>query len=304
MIAPPVTQDDAFHRRLARYNRWRLRPRLPQHPSPAFDEGALRAAEGAFVARERAAIARRAATAPRGAESFVEWFGDLAQTGPGQGDALFAWLATTAGLPEMSWFVAQEVAGEAGFDDLVALTQVRMPAQAKLELARNYWDEMGRGRANGMHGPMLAATIRELDVSPGIETTVWEALALGNLMVALALDRGFAFHAIGALGVIEMTAPARVAGVAEGLNRLGISARGSRYFRLHAGLDVRHSAAWNREVIGPLVADDPDRAVAIAEGALLRLAAGARCFARYRATFGLDATALTDALDRAEAQTA
>jgi hypothetical protein len=57
---------------------------------------------------------------------------------------------------EMKWFLTQEVAGEAGFEDLTALTQVKLPPRAKLELARNYWDEMGRGNAKGMHGPLLA----------------------------------------------------------------------------------------------------------------------------------------------------
>jgi hypothetical protein len=45
---------------------------------------------------------------------------------------------------------------------------------------------------------------------------------------------------------------------------------------------VRHSEAWNREVIHPLVAENPATALSIAEGALLRLHAGARCFSRYR----------------------
>ena len=52
----------------------------------------------------------------------------------------------------MLWFLTQEVAGEAGFDDLLAMTQVKMPVTAKLEMARNYWDEMGRGRDTAMHG--------------------------------------------------------------------------------------------------------------------------------------------------------
>jgi hypothetical protein len=34
----------------------------------------------------------------------------------------------------------------------------------------------------------------------------------------------------------------------------------------------------------PLVSEDPHRAIAIAEGALIRLACGARCFERYRET--------------------
>jgi hypothetical protein len=51
---------------------------------------------------------------------------------------------------------------------------------------------------------------------------------------------------------------------------------------LHAVLDVKHSEAWNREAIGPLVEEDPRRATAMAEGALIRLRCGARCFERYR----------------------
>jgi len=42
----------------------------------------------------------------------------------------------------MCWFLEQELANETCFGDLVALTQVNMPARPKQELARNYWDEM------------------------------------------------------------------------------------------------------------------------------------------------------------------
>ncbi len=69
----------------------------------------------------------------------------------------------------MRWFLQQEVAGEAGFDDLVAMCQVKMPTQAKLELARNYWDEMGRGAEAGMHGPMLDQLAKALELEPTIE---------------------------------------------------------------------------------------------------------------------------------------
>ena len=86
----------------------------------------------------------------------MRWFEDLENTGPGQRDPLFPWLAAHATLVQMRWFLRQEIGGEAGFDDLVALAQLRLPDRAKLELARNYWDEMGRGDARGMHGPMLA----------------------------------------------------------------------------------------------------------------------------------------------------
>src|SRR5690606_25637317 len=117
----------------------------------------------------------------------------------------------------------QEVAGEAGFDDLVALTQVRLPTCAKLEMARNYWDEMGQGHESGMHGPMLERLAGDLNLRRGTAHVVVESLALGNLMVALAANRRYAYHSIGALGAIELTAPGRATHVNAGLKRLGLS---------------------------------------------------------------------------------
>ena len=60
-----------------------------------------------------------------------------------------------------------------------------------------------------------------------------------------------------------------------------------RYFAVHATLDIEHARGWQQEVLAPLVRADAPVARLIAEGALLRLAAGARCFARYRRELGL-----------------
>ena len=227
-------------------------------------------------------MVRDAARAPTDVDGFIAWFEQLQDMGPGQGDALFPWLAETASRDQLRWFFEQEAAGEAGFDDLVAYTQVKLPVPAKLELARNYWDEMGRGQRAGMHGPMLDALVETLEVNPVIENTLWQSLALANAMTAMATNRDYAWHSVGALGVIELTAPGRSAMVARGLRRIGLSDRERRYFDLHAALDVKHSADWNREALRPLVEEDPRRATAIAEGALMRLLCGARCFDAYR----------------------
>jgi hypothetical protein len=280
-----------FQRELARFYRERLQPGLPS-PQCKDDferEARVLAAEREFVEAVRATIAPLARGIPDDEDGFIAWFERLREAGPGQGDSLFPWLESTATLDQMQWFIEQEVAGEAGFDDLLALTQVKMPEQAKLEMARNYWDEMGRGRSKGMHGPMLERLARHLDVHPTPESVVPEALALGNMMVALARHRAYAFHSIGALGVIEMTAPTRAGFVDRGLRRLGIPAKKRHYFALHAVLDVRHSECWNREVLRPLVREEPRRAQAIGEGALLRLWHGAQCFERYRQKFALAA---------------
>ena len=275
---------DGFQRHLARWNSSRLAPGLPSADwqRQLDDDQRMLRLEGAFLEEERAVIADRAAQAPTDVAGFLEWFEDLQVTGPGQGDALFPWLASEASQDDFAYYLTQEAAGEAGFDDLTALTQVKIPPSAKMELANNYWDEMGRGNAKGMHGPMLEAMVEALGLDPAIDKTVWESLALANGMTAMATCRRYAWHSVGALGVIELTAPGRSRCVADGLKRLGMDKVAYRYFDLHAVLDVKHSEDWNAKVIAPLVAEDPRRATAIAEGALIRLSAGARCFDRYR----------------------
>ena len=267
----------------------RLEPRLPssQWRDDIAQVARLSVLEGVFVEEIRAAIAGRASEAPTQPDKFLRWFEDLKRTGPGQNDPLFGWLAEECSMVQMKWFLAQEVAGEAGFEDLTALTQLKLPTRAKLELARNYWDEMGRGNPKAMHGPLLAALSDYLELNPSLETTTTEALALANTMAALAANRRYAYHSVGALGVIEMTAPGRSAATSAGLKRLGVSAGNRHYFALHAVLDIKHSMAWNTEAILPLITKMPEAAVAIAEGALIRLECGARCFERYRSHLGL-----------------
>ncbi len=285
----PLPSVEDLHRELARWNHRRLSPGDPDMlwADDLREEAQMRQLEGLWIESLRVEVRDDAARAPTDPEAFADWFMTLKDHGPGQGDPLFGWLAHEASAEEMDWFLTQEAAGEAGFDDLVALTQVKLPAEAKLELARNYWDEMGRGNPKGMHGPMLDGAVEALGLKPAIHTTVWPALALANTLTALATTRRYAWHSVGALGVVELTAPTRVALVAEGLKRLERPPVARKYFDLHAVLDVRHAADWIANCFKPLLRDRPDIAPFLAEGALMRLRCGQRCFEAYRAHFGL-----------------
>lgn len=282
--SPKVDYERDLQFRLNHLNNLRFNPTLPlpNWKEQLSEVARLGVIEGKFLEGSRKFIAARAAEAPTDPEHFIKWFEQLKQDGPGQNDPLFPWLAEECSMDQMKWFLTQEVAGEAGFEDLTALTQLKLPTRPKLELARNYWDEMGRGNPKAMHGPLLSALAKHLELDPLPETTVTEALALANTMAGLAANRRYAYHSVGALGVIEMTAPGRSAATSAGLKRLGVKAGNRHYFALHAILDVKHSMAWNSEAIEPLVSENPAVAVAIAEGALMRLECGARCFEQYR----------------------
>jgi hypothetical protein len=128
---------ERFHIELAKYNARQLMPAFPTDAwRDEVDEFAqVSWAEGEYIETVRREISLLASV-PSGVDDFIDWFEELKETGPGQGDELFPWLAERANREDMLWFLTQEVAGEAGFDDLLAMTQVKMPVTAKLEMAR------------------------------------------------------------------------------------------------------------------------------------------------------------------------
>ncbi|EGF33685.1 hypothetical protein IMCC9480_3156 [Oxalobacteraceae bacterium IMCC9480] len=179
-----VNHEDAadFHRALAQFNVDRLAIGKPcaEWAGQLQTEYAWRHSEGVYLESLRAAVVPLMPSVMPSGDAFVAWFSALETTGPGQQHRLFDWLAQTATLPQLRWFLTQEAAGEAGFDDLLALTLVKLPVRPKLECARNFWDEMGHGKAAAMHGGMLERMVSGLDLQPSIASTVREALALSN----------------------------------------------------------------------------------------------------------------------------
>jgi hypothetical protein len=64
------------------------------------------------------------------------------------------------------------------------------------------------------------------------------------------------------------------------------------YFRLHSTIDLVHWNGWRDEALRPVLAQQPEVAQCIAEGALMRLAAGARSYERYRRELMFDLASL------------
>jgi hypothetical protein len=215
--------------------------------------------------------------APEEPQAFGRWFKNLVLTHEVADHPLYRFLEEAATREQMAHFFRQECTVDARFDDLVALSQVGTPDNVKMELATNYWDEMGNGHMADMHTRLFGSLLAELGVtglrSPATlcEEASWEALACGNLLINMALYRKHAYKALGALGTTEMQSPKRFSRLVRGFKRLGLSQAALQYHTLHISIDTRHGNGWLRHAIVPTVATNPQIRHEIVQGAFYRL---------------------------------
>ena len=192
---------------------------------------------------------------------------------------VYRWLAKHASYPELVEFLSLEGGPDAGFDDLVAACQVGLAGSAKLELANNYWDEMGNGDGDAVHTELhhrmataLGLTAVPLDAQPT------EGLARTALCGLLATNRWLQPEMLGALGLTELQAGPRCRMVLRAFDRLGAPAAAYPFYEIHADVDPRHGKDWLEKAIAPLVDERPDWGPRIVRGAWWRNATNAAFF--------------------------
>ncbi|MEO8192674.1 MAG: iron-containing redox enzyme family protein [Gemmatimonadales bacterium] len=203
--------------------------------------------------------------------AFAGWFRATAFSHPLYEHDLYSFLASDATRAQLEWFFRMECAGEAAFDDLVALGQVGTRGEVKMEMASNYWDEMGRGKHHAIHTHLFHRLIDELELeSPAAADLPWQVLAGVNVMLWSCIPRRNAFRAQGTLGAVELLAPQRCTRVVHGALRVGIRKKAIVYYGAHAIIDIGHAEGWLDHVVAPQVADVPDSRIGIAEGLIAR----------------------------------
>ena len=226
--------------------------------------------------RDMLARARRqqpidAASLPESGAAFAAWYKQAAFLHPLYEHDLYAFLASEATRPQIEWFLTMEAAGEAAFDDLVALGQVGTRGEVKMEMAQNFWDEMGNGKTHAVHTHLFYRLIEGLAIeAPEADDLPWQVLAGVNVMLWACIPRRNAFRAQGALGAVELLAPQRCTRLVHGALRLGIAKRTVSYYGAHAIIDIGHAEGWLEHVVAPQVDSVPAARVDIAEGLLVR----------------------------------
>lgn len=198
--------------------------------------------------------------------------------------AAYRWLAKEADWAELVDFLALEGGPDGGFDDLVALCQIGLSGSAKLELGKNYWDEMGRGDGAGvhtvLHQEMAAAIGMRAVPREDLPVEALERIALGGL---LATNRWLQPEMLGALGLLELQAGPRCRLVLQGFDRLGAPAAAYPFYVEHAEVDPVHGKDWMDKAIVPTVAQRPEWGPRIVKGAWWRSVTNLRFFEAVRA---------------------
>ncbi|HVE63906.1 MAG TPA: iron-containing redox enzyme family protein [Mycobacteriales bacterium] len=195
--------------------------------------------------------------------------------------AAYEWVARDASYDELVQFLALEGGPDGGFDDLVAACQIGLAGEPKLEMARNYWDEMGNGAAERVHTVLHDDLVRAIDM-PRVPRSAQpvealERAALGGLFAA---NHWLQPEMVGALGLIELQAGPRCRKVLAGLERTGAGSGAIPFYAEHAEVDPRHGQDWLVNAIAPLVRERPEWGSRMLRGAAWRSHVNAAFFER------------------------
>ena len=198
---------------------------------------------------------------------------------------VYDWLAQDADRAEIVEFLAIEGGPDGGFDDLVAACQIGLDGAPKLELAQNYWDEMGNGSLARVHTELHRKLSRALGLScPPREAQPVEALERSVLTGLLATNRWLQPELLGALGLLELQAGPRCRRVVTALERVGAGEDALDFYVEHATVDPRHGKDWVDKAVVPFEGD-PRWAPGIVRGARWRSIVNAGFFAAMAEMF-------------------
>ncbi|WP_171053240.1 iron-containing redox enzyme family protein [Streptomyces marianii] len=231
--------------------------------------------EGAVLDHELSRIPESAVTGyPGSGPEYVRWLKAMVSDHPAGWHPLYhEYLPESGEWEDLRLLLAQETSLDPRFDDILALMQVGRQGGEKLEIAANYWDEMGNGDPSMVHTSLFGRALEAVgaDAAYVRETLMPEAVVAGNVSACLALSRRHYYKAVGYFGVTEYLAPRRFRRVVDTWRRHDLDEVGIVYHDLHIGVDAGHAAGWFRNVVGPLVSGDPRTGREIALGAMIRL---------------------------------
>lgn len=281
-LADSGNRQALYLQQLALSSIYSMHTNLPNGPTAegsVFVHEITRALETATVDREDSYLVEgQLPEAPEEPKAYLSWLKGLARSHRVFKHPYYTeFIRDRSTEQDLRDYVIQESVVDGRFDDLLAMMQIGSNGPAKMEIAENFWDEMGNGDPEQVHTHLFNKIFEVFDIDDDelARGLTANALLSGNLAVLLCRYRQFYPEAIGFLGMTEWLVPDRFQSVVKAWNRLGLPEVGIVYHRLHITVDAQHAAGWFHNVVLPAATSARMRE-GIARGALWRLNSSGR----------------------------
>jgi len=187
--------------------------------------------------------------------------------------ALWDMIAAASG-PSLSTFVAERATGAQLREFLVHRSAYqlkeadphtwaipRLAGEAKAAMVHIQADEYGNGVEAAMHASLFAETLVAADLDPAygayLDRLPASTLATVNLVTLFGLHRRLRGALVGHLAIFEMTSIGPMGRYARALRRLGVPARGWRFYDVHVEDDAEHQFVAAARMAAGLDAAEP-----------------------------------------------
>ncbi|GBQ21003.1 hypothetical protein AA12717_0740 [Gluconacetobacter sacchari DSM 12717] len=196
----------------------------------------------------------------------------------GYNHTVFDFMKSDATRPQIIKYFTTDYALNMRFYDLIVLSLVGIDEDVRMEVAHNFWDEMGQGNQARTHVRLYRDLLEYLGIEDTpdqfVDALGWEGLSGYNLLLYFAFNRREYFRSIGALAITELSDPEQYAKLLAGCRRVGIGTDRPSvldYYSEHVEVDALHGDGWIDNVIVPVLKRYPGEARAVLEGAIMRL---------------------------------
>lgn len=195
---------------------------------------------------------------PDDAKDFKDWYKNIYSIHKDAVKDFFKFLAHKATLAQLAYYVHLEAQVDGRFDDIVALAQIGFDGKKKLVLANNYWDEMGNGDYDKMHTVMFDSSVsylRDLIKGTNLLDDIGTVASLknGNMIMMFALRKKLTPRLLGAIGILEDTAPARFSMTVKAMRRHQLPKYVIDYHEEHIAIDAKHGREMFYDLLIPSI---------------------------------------------------
>ncbi|MBF7143064.1 MULTISPECIES: iron-containing redox enzyme family protein [Pseudomonas] len=229
---------------------------------------------------------------PENKKDFLYWYQRKEKELNSKICGFLKYLANDASIEQIAYYICMEEMVDGSFDDLMAMVQVGMNLRCKMVAGSNYWDEMGRGNFSDVHTSMfkdsadiLRPYIQKNKISPSAIPP--ECYSNGNMLLMWALRRQYNIRLVGAMGLIEGSAPTRFAATTMAMQRLNLPSKAIAYHESHIMIDTHHSKAWLENVLDEYLNYSQDVIKELSLGVQIRFNVALDCYKTIESEFAL-----------------